>query len=152
MQKNITIAAIVILVGAGSFFGGMKYGQSAQPKFAGGAGNFRMAGAAGANAGQRGQSGARGGMGGFNGGEVLSMDDKSMTLKLRDGGSKIVFYTPSTTVSKEDAGSLSDIKVGDNVTVVGSANTDGSLNATSVQKRALPLAPAPAATQPTAVK
>ena len=66
-------------------------------------------------------------------GEVLNVDDKSMTVKLPDGSSKIVIMSQTTTFAKSDAGSLADVKVGDKVGVFGTDNSDGSVTAQSVQ-------------------
>lgn len=68
-------------------------------------------------------------------GEILSNDGTSITIKMADGSTKIVLVSPSTQVMKMAAGSLSDLSTGTNVSVVGSANSDGSVTATSVQIR-----------------
>lgn len=117
----------IILVG-GSFYGGMKYAQAKgvvvnrnSPM----AGQFR--------AGQ-GIGGMRNGQGaGVTVGQILSNDNTSLTIKLPDGGSKIVFYNNSTNITKNTPGVSGDLKVNENVIVNGVANSDGSINAQSIQ-------------------
>jgi hypothetical protein len=159
------LAAVLILVAlGGGFFGGLTYQKSKgvtadmlqnltqdqrRQLFAGGAGGF-AGGAAGGRAGGAGRGGAAFG-GGVNAvmGEVLSKDATSFTVKLRDGGSKIVFYSASTTVAKMDSGAIGDVAVGKNVMVSGTTNSDGSVTATMVQIRpALPPGATPAAGAP----
>ncbi|EKD42866.1 MAG: hypothetical protein ACD_72C00549G0001 [uncultured bacterium] len=65
----------------------------------------------------------------------MAKDDKSVTVKMRDGGSKIIFFTSSTSVQKSATGTLEDLKVGDNISASGPANPDGSINAASIQLR-----------------
>ncbi|MEK7545469.1 MAG: hypothetical protein AAB554_00155 [Patescibacteria group bacterium] len=127
------IAAIVLVVGGGSFYGGIAY---AKGKASDRGGNFnRAAGTAGGTVGSggfRGQSGARMG-GGFTAGEILSKDDTSITVKLMDGGSKIVFLADTTKINKSTDGTKDDLAVGTQVVVMGASGTDGSVTATSVQ-------------------
>ena len=146
MSKQILliIAAVALVVGGGSFYGGMKYAQSKNPSAADRAGftnlspeerqaRLQQFGQLGG-----GQRGARNGGGGeLTAGEIITKDDKSITVKLRDGGSKIVFFTASTPVMKSTSGSLQDLAIGEQVTVTGTANQDGSLSAQSIQLRPL---------------
>lgn len=128
---------VLIAVGGGSFYGGMKFNQSQVA--ANRQNNFQRF-----VQGGQGQGGAarRNGQGqGFDGGagfvtgEVISKDDKSLTLKLRDGGSKIVFFSTSTQITKSADGSADDLKVGENVVAGGAANSDGSITAQTIQLR-----------------
>jgi len=154
-RKIQIIIGLVVVVGV-SFYGGMKYGAgntSAQNLSAGarGTGFQRIEGAGGA----AGRTGALQN-GGFVSGEITSKDEKSITVTLRDprqmngatspsqggglaspsqGGSRIVFFSSSTQVMKSTSGSLDDLKAGEQITVTGNMNTDGSVTAQSVQIR-----------------
>ena len=125
MKNNMIIIVIVValVVGAGGFFAGMKYQQSKSP--AGRFGNFQNA--RNGNTGQRAQ--------GFRpvNGEIISSDDKSITVKLQDGSSKIVLLTDTTSINKSSEGSKSDLKLGEKVAVFGTENSDGSVTAQNVQ-------------------
>ncbi len=131
-KKIIGIIAGVIIIGGGSFVGGMAYGKGSQSKAGRGAGG--MANAAGIAGGFRGMRGGANG-GGFTGGEVIAKDDKSITVKLRDGGSAIVFVSTATPVMKSVNGSLQDVAIGTQVAVTGTKNSDGSVSAQSIQIR-----------------
>lgn len=142
MKNNTLIIACVLVAvvfGGGGFYGGMQYANAQRPS-----GAARFAGATGANAGQfaaRGQNGQRGNFGGGASGQVVSKDDKSLTLSIMGGGSKVVYYSASTTVNKMAAGSLDDVAQGSNVMVVGSSNADGSVTASMIQLRPADQAP-----------
>ena len=126
------VAVVTLSLG---FYGGMKYGESqsssaqADSGARRGNGNFGMVGG-----GRRGGAG-----GGFVAGEIVSKDEKSITIKSNDGGSKIVFYSGTTKVMESVEGSLTSITVGKQVVANGSSNPDGSVTAQSIQIR--PLSP-----------
>jgi hypothetical protein len=73
--------------------------------------------------------------GGFVGGELISKDDKSITVKTPDGSSKIVFFSESTNIGKSTDGSLSDLNIGQQVMVSGDNSTNGTISAKSIQIR-----------------
>jgi hypothetical protein len=130
MKKNnttiITILLVVIGIGAG-FFGGMKYTdyQRTQGR-AGGARQFP--------AGTNGQIQNRNGLGGRPvTGEVINIDDTSITVKTQDGGSKIIMLSNTTTYSKTAEGTIQDVVVGRQVGVVGTENSDKSMTAQTIQ-------------------
>lgn len=115
-----------------AFYGGMSYGKNlVAPQVPSGQMGSRDFGGQAQNGMAR--RGAQ--SGGFTGGEIVSKDDKSLTVKLRDGSSKIVFLSSSSEILKFVSGTLSDLQVGEQVAVTGSANNDGSITAQSIQVR-----------------
>ncbi|MFA6534289.1 MAG: hypothetical protein WCT37_03910 [Patescibacteria group bacterium] len=147
----LIIAATAIVAGCGGFYGGLKYEQIKGPAAAFAA--FRDGNGAGANFAGRvgvnrtGQAGA-----GLVNGDIIAADNQSITVKTRDGSSKIIFYSPTTSVGKFVTGAASDMKIGETVMATGKTNTDGSVTADSIQIRpAMPAANAvPPAEQPVA--
>lgn len=125
----IITAVIVVVVAAAAFFGGMQYQKSKVPVV--GSGQFAN------RQGGQGRQGA-GGQGGQNGfrptvGEIIASDEKSITVKLTDGSSKIVLLGSNLTVSKTADGSKGDLTVGTKVGVFGTNNSDGTVTAQNVQ-------------------
>ena len=137
----VSVLATTVVVGVVSFYGGMKYGQST------GNGSFTNLTPAerqarfGVNGGRTG--GARGGAGGFTNGDIIAKDATSITVKMRDGSSKIIFYSDSTEVGKFVSGGSGDLEVGKSVSANGTADSDGSITAQSIQIR--PPMPSPSA-------
>lgn len=136
-NKNLIITILIVLVGAGAgFFGGMKYRDyqitKQRANFAGG--NFQRtgAGAQGTNA----RLGTVRG-GGVNG-NILSADDKGITVKLTDESSKIVLFSATTQINQAAEATKADLKVGTTVAVFGQTNSDGSITAQSIQINPLP--------------
>ncbi len=129
MKKNYVITIILVLVFTGAgFYGGMKYQQSQRTSFNGQLGN-------GQTARQGLRSGTTNNRGGFRpvAGEIISSDDKSITVKLQDDSSKIVLINDKTQINKAETVNKSELKVGEKVSVFGSENTDGSVTAQNVQ-------------------
>lgn len=88
----------------------------------------------GAGAGQQG-GGQAGGQGGFGGrgvaGSVTAVSSSSITVDTR-GGSVTVAVPGNVTVSKTVDGSMSDVKVGDTVTVASTADASGNRTASRI--------------------
>ncbi len=139
MKKIILIVIISIIVAGGAFYGGMKYGQSKNPLSNLSRQNFQNLSSEQrqqlqANAGGNFQRGT-----GTNllNGEVIVKDEQSLTLKMPDGGSKIVFFSGSTKILKTTDGSIDDIGIGEQIMVSGEQNSDGSYTAQTIQERQL---------------
>ncbi|KKT35666.1 MAG: hypothetical protein UW24_C0005G0014 [Parcubacteria group bacterium GW2011_GWA2_44_12] len=150
MRKKILPLIVIALlaVGGGSFYGGIKHEQSRRARgnqtalqnfanlspeerqarrdqFGSFDGNGRRQGGA--------QAGARNDQ--FISGEVLSKDEQSVTIKLPNGGSKIVFYSTVTEIIKTAEGTADDISIGQSITVNGETNQDESITAKNIQIR-----------------
>jgi hypothetical protein len=129
MKNNYVMTAILILVFAGAgFYGGMKYQQSQRGNFSGQLGN-------GQGMLRNGRTGTGTPRGGFRpvAGEIISADEKSITVKLQDDSSKIVLVNSKTVINQAQTVTKSELKVGEKVSVFGSENADGSVTAQNVQ-------------------
>jgi len=129
MNKSIVWIVLIVILGAGAFFGGIKYQQGQQSSirqfggnFTGGQGSSRLGG--------RARTGADGGQ---IMGEILNQDAGSITVKLQDGSSKIVILSDKTSINKATTGSKLDLTMGERVVVFGTTNTDGSVTAQMIQ-------------------
>jgi len=141
MNKFLPILLVVAIVClGGGFFAGWEYEKSQSPlsklpqdvqqRFQRMGANVNANQGPGANFSNRNNNG-----GGFINGEILAKDPTSITVKLRDGGSKIVFFSTSTEVSKFAEGNANDLSVGDSIMVQGKVNQDGSITAQTIQLR-----------------
>lgn len=130
-KQTIIVAVIVIVVGAGAFFGGMKYQQLQ---------------AAAASISTQGQFGNRfggrfGGMGmGGNArfgaptaGTIVRVQDGTITVQLSDGSSKLIILNNSTKIVKTQVAKSTDLTEGTKVAIFGTTNADGSINAQNIQ-------------------
>ena len=141
-NKKIVWGIVGVIVLVAVFFAGSAYGkaQAAAARTTAFAGRTRGAGGAGF-------AGGTSAAGGFTTGTILSKDATSITLSIMGGGSKIVFLDSNTKISKQATGTLSDLTTGTAVSVAGAANSDGSINATTVQIRPNVPTTAPTTTQ-----
>ncbi len=130
-QKNLAVwIVITIVLMGGAFYVGAKHGKAAaQSAAAGMRGQF--------TGGMRNRFGGGGGISG----DVTAKDDTSVTVKSRDGSSRIILYSGTTQIFKSTTGTISDVAVGEQISAQGTQNTDGSITAQSIQIRpAMPMA------------
>lgn len=124
MKNSIVVTVLIaIVIGVVGFFAGIKYQESKQPAFSRQFGNGQQGTRSGIN-----RAGSRQVIG-----EIMSQDEKSITVKLSDGSSKIVLLSETTTVNTATKVSITDLKVGEKVAVFGPQNTDGSVTAQNIQ-------------------
>ncbi len=140
MRNGFVIGLVIVVVAAAAALGGFFYGTSVgearanqvrQNFFAqrngqggnGGGGGFGQGG----QGGQNGQGNRRG-----TAGTVKSINGNTMQVSTRDSV-VTVNLSSQTQVEKQAPGSLSDIKAGERVVVVGSQGSGGTVAAQSVQ-------------------
>ncbi len=132
MKNNAVVVTSIILMGVAGFFGGMKYQESKSTRAftQTGSGQFPRNG-------QRVQLGTgenlgRGGIRPVNG-EIIAFDEKSITVKLQDGSSKIIIVSGKTQISEAQTVDKSNLKTGETISVFGTENKDGSVTAQNIQ-------------------
>lgn len=131
INKNIVITVLLVVVFTGLGFGaGVKFQQKRSPSLRNQiqGGQMQRGAPGGDQNNQRGRLG-----GGMTSGEVIGVDDRSITVKMPDGSSKIILLSSNTTINKSAEGTVADIKTGEKVAVFGTSNSDGSLTAQSIQ-------------------
>jgi len=157
MNKLITtVIAVAVVVGGGAFYGGMKYTESKAPAGQFSRGDFQNLSPEerqqrfqelGANVSgvfgdqdHEGEDSFRGGRFGSGeggsrplSGEILSQTEDSLTIKLSDGSTKIIFVSDSTEITKFVDGALDDLTGGGQIFVGGSENPDGSYTAQTIR-------------------
>jgi len=144
LSNKTIIPVLITLAVAGSvgFFAGTTYQQKQQASFRQFAGNLQPGNGMGMirdgnrTADQR-VSGTinMGNRMGFRpvSGEIISADEKSITVKMPDGSSKIVLISQTTNINTASQANKTDLTVGTTVAVFGQTNSDGSVTATNIQ-------------------
>lgn len=144
--KIILGIVVVVVIAAGSFYGGMVYGkQQATATAAAVPMNFpegfqppNGAAAPGDGAGRFGTRG-QGAAGGFAAqpgmlfGEIQSIDGDTLVIADPSGQQTRVQVTNTTLIEKNASVDVSELETGETVMVSGSENDDGSVTARSVQ-------------------
>lgn len=128
-KKSLVITVVIaIAVGVLSFYGGIQYQKSKRGNFATRGGQFP------GMIGQQGTIRRQGNGNGFRpvSGEITSIDNNTITIKMPDGSSKIVVFSDSTVINKTAEGSPSDLKTGAQVMIIGSESGNGTVSATSI--------------------
>lgn len=130
-MKNspLLVATLVIIVGVGGFFAGMKYQENQKP-----VGfdfqamrEMRQSGSM-----PTALQGQRGGPGMIRG-EIISQDEESITVELPDRSSKIILISENTEINKATEATTGDLTTGEQVMVFGQTNSDGSVSASQIQ-------------------
>jgi len=141
-NQNMVIGCIATAVIAGGVgvYGGMTYQKSqVTSQFGQRMGGTRMEidrdDARGGNRQNTGTGTGQGmmGRGGAIVGEITAKDDKSVTVKMVDGSSKIVVLSSDTTYRISNDTKLDEVTVGKTIAVQGTTNSDGSTTATSIE-------------------
>jgi hypothetical protein len=136
-KKIILIIITLAIIGGGAFYGGMKYGQNkslfSRQNFQNLSAEQRQQFLQGSIEGNLPRGTGREVGANFLNGEVVAKDEQSLTLKMPDGGSKIVFFSDSTQISKTTEGAIDDIEIGKQIMVSGDQNSDGSYTAKTIQ-------------------
>lgn len=142
-RPSLTTVLAGVVVAALLFAGGLLVGHATSASAAAPIGRAGLAGGARAFGGGAGAGGGAGGLaggagggagragagGGFTAGQIASISGSTLTVTKADGSTVTVTTTPSTTVTQTTQSSVSGLKVGDTVTVVGPSAADGSVAA-----------------------
>ena len=75
-------------------------------------------------------------------GTVASIEGNTLTLTTPDGATVTVHASDTTLVERNVSGTVADLAIGEQVTVAGPKNEDGSITARSITQRAAVFAPA----------
>lgn len=125
---------LLIAVGAGGFFLGVRYGSAQAASAAAERAAFlqQRLGAQGQGGGFLGGAGGTGG-GNFGGarGTIESVDGSRVVVN-GPQGPVTVHLSTDTRIFKSVEGTSADLKTGETVTITGQRNPDGSINATAV--------------------
>jgi hypothetical protein len=130
---GVGIAVLVVGIGLGGYFYGVSVGQSSFPR------NAQFTRGQGGFPGNQGQSPdqtaqPRNGQAGGGGvsGAIASIDGTTLTVTTRTGSVQVK-TTDTTLIEKYASVGVAELAVGEQITVLGSTNEDGSVTARSIQ-------------------
>ena len=128
MKKNnlFTTLLVAVFVGVIGFYSGTVYQKS--KKLSRNPGQY-LTGPSGSN---RPNGTTRLGMGMPVSGEITSLENNTLTVKTKNGSSKNVIYSSSTTINKTIKGAVQDLVVGEQIMVIGKEDTSGILTAQTI--------------------
>lgn len=136
-RKWLTPALALLAVLVIGVFGGVLIGHAtASSAQASNVGGFPGGIGGGTGGGPGGAGGAGFAGGGFTSGAIVSINGTTMVVKAQDGTQKTVTVSGTTRVSKTTTTTLSALKAGQTVTVIGAAGSNGDIAATSVSEGA----------------
>ena len=143
MNRAVTIilgVLVVVVIAAGSFYGGMVYGKNQAET------SLPAAGEGGEFPGVRGQFGQRpGGQGGAEGGqflreqggmlfgEIQSIGSGELTVTDPNGEQITVYVADTTLIQKQAEVTLANLEEGETVIISGNRDDDGNITARSLQ-------------------
>ena len=133
-MNQLTVTLIVVIGLLGGFYGGFKYGQNHPPPSSNSTTNTAsVAGAGGGGGGgDRGGAGAGGGFGGNAiTGRITAVGNGTITLH-ETNGTDLQVNVSSARISKTSQGTSADLTPSTQVTVLGSADSTGTVNATVI--------------------
>jgi hypothetical protein len=122
-MKAVVIGLVVVLGLLGGFYGGLKYGQA-----------HASSGSPTGDAPPRPGRGGGANFGSAINGPIVSAGNGTITVHdTRTNKNVTVNVSSSATISKVTQGSTSDLTQNHTVTVIGTPNSDGSVNARNIQ-------------------
>lgn len=139
LTPALAVVAALVVGGVGGVFIGQSTAHAAPQRagFGQGAGGFRGGegfggGQGGAGGGQGAPAGRPGAGGAFTAGTITAVEGSTITLKLQDGSTVKVGTSAATKVTRTSTSSVSKLKSGDTVTVVGQKDASGDVTATTI--------------------
>jgi hypothetical protein len=130
MKKNNLILTIIVMfvVGGLAFWSGVQYQKKQRVNI----GSGQLANGAAAPVREMPGRNETTQLGRAVNGEIISVEVEPITIKTQDDDTKIVVYSDSTRVSKTSEGSIADLQIGEQVTVVGAEDTSGVVTAQNI--------------------
>lgn len=132
-KQYIIIFAITIVTAVVSFYSGRRYQMTHSPqgqfdrKTSGQFMGSQNTNRAGSGRGAAGMMAMRPLVG-----EIISQDGKTLTIKLTDESSKLVILSDQSKISKAIVGERTDLTSGQQATIFGIQNSDGSITAQTI--------------------
>jgi len=125
-QNMLMVIILVVAVGAAGFFGGTVYQKDKGGRFA----DMQPRNGMSRPTGVPGRGGILAGR--PISGEIISLEDNNLTVRTQDGDSKIIVLAESTTVNKMTAGSRDDLRVAEQIMVIGREGSEGTVTAQTI--------------------
>ena len=134
---GLGVAVLVAVAFVGGIFTNQAFGSSSNSASAAQNGQQRQfnRGTGVRPSGANGFPGAGQGRTGGNVGTIDHIDGNTIYLKARDGSTVKATVSDQTSIELTTKGALSDLKPGDQITVIGQSGQDGSIDARTVTRR-----------------